>query len=273
MANRHNNNVGTNNRQEISFSQITEWIQRNPNKSHVLTPIETVKSEEMVTIENMTSFGLPGHDCVSLDPPGPLSLFQWILDPTFLHVPYNGRKAMLRCFATSLQEETESIKGCMGSPVSRKRKRIHELVAQASYDKKFSDEERYEFISLLALMKKVQIILIKTPVSDETGELLFSSNPVEWSSEIPIWIADSDARWIVSQNGQTGVSIHNWLYDRETTGWIIHWPEIDRKKSELVEKLQVLPTWKPTDSKLLKEVLAQRLGKYLTIQTIGGGCR
>jgi hypothetical protein len=47
----------------------------------------------------------------------------------------------------------------------------------------------------------------------------------------------------------------------EQTGWIIQWPEVEGTKTEIVEQLSVLPTWQITDKKLVKEVLAVRLGR------------
>jgi hypothetical protein len=53
----------------------------------------------------------------------------------------------------------------------------------------------------------------------------------------------------------------NWLSTIEQTGWIVQWPEVDGTKTEIVEQLSVLPTWQITDKKLVKEVLAVRLGR------------
>jgi hypothetical protein len=53
----------------------------------------------------------------------------------------------------------------------------------------------------------------------------------------------------------------------EQTGWIIQWPESDLTKKELVERLSILPTWKETDQKLVKDVLSVRLGRAMVIQT------
>ena len=54
--------------------------------------------------------------------------------------------------------------------------------------------------------------------------------------------------------------------DMESRGWIVQWPEVEATKVELVERLSALPSWQETDRKQLKEVLAVRLGKALTLQ-------
>jgi hypothetical protein len=56
----------------------------------------------------------------------------------------------------------------------------------------------------------------------------------------------------------------------EEKGWLIHWPEVEGTKTELVEQASAYPEWKETDKKLTKEVLAQRLGKRHTLQWFKG---
>ena len=52
----------------------------------------------------------------------------------------------------------------------------------------------------------------------------------------------------------------------EQHGWFIQWPEVDAPKTELVEQLSTLPTWKETDRKLTKDILSVRLGKAQSLQ-------
>jgi len=41
---------------------------------------------------------------------------------------------------------------------------------------------------------------------------------------------------------------------------------MDGTKVELIERLSALPSWKETDRKHVKDFLAQRLGRLLTLQ-------
>jgi len=61
--------------------------------------------------------------------------------------------------------------------------------------------------------------------------------------------------------------IHDWIINIQQKGWIVHWPEIDETKTELVNKLIMFPDWQETDRKFTKDQLSIRLGKLTTLRT------
>lgn len=258
---------------EISIAQLFTWSEKNPNRGHCLTPIEVIGKpvhDEMVSIENMSNVGMPYHTCISLDPPGPLSIFQWICDPVFQTMSSNVRKNMNRCFATSLQERISSLRS---GTVGRKRNALCDFISRCADDRVTQDDnERRDLMELLSSFLELQLILVITN-DDSPGNIVFMSDPVNWTGLKNIWIADYDARWIASvipETSQQLWSVSTWLSDRESMGWIIHWPEVTGKKTELVAQLQLLQpeTWQPTDTKLLKDELSKRLGKHLMIRNL-----
>jgi hypothetical protein len=132
-------------------------------------------------------------------------------------------------------------------------------------------------------MKQVNFILLKSTNKDGAegndntgykGEILFSSNPVNWSKENPIWVVDFKAHWVAIPLEQYTQKIHDilgvWLSEREQSGWTIDWPEVDGSKEELVEQLRQYPTWSDSDKSLKKEILAKRLGKTHCIRLFTG---
>ena len=126
-------------------------------------------------------------------------------------------------------------------------------------------------------MRDIHFVLMKSIVQDNIengeqqydsalkGEVVFSSDPSTWKQENPIWVADYRGHWVAVPSDQQAADIHKilatWLSTIEQTGWVVQWPEADGTKTEIVEQLSVLPTWQITDKKLVKEVLAVRLGR------------
>ena len=121
------------------------------------------------------------------------------------------------------------------------------------------------YMSHLNILKKIIEEGDKNTSSSLKGEIVFSSDPSTWKRDNPVWVADYRARWVAIPSEQNASDMHTilalWLSKIEQSGWIIQWPEVDATKTEIVEKLSVLPTWQITDKKLSKDILAARLGR------------
>jgi hypothetical protein len=125
-------------------------------------------------------------------------------------------------------------------------------------------------------MCDIQFILIKSAVQDNIegivnnglkGEILFSSDPSNWKSDVPVWITDYYARWVaIPSDISTHKIVATWLSDIEYTGWIIKWPEVDMTKTQLVQELSQYSTWQENDKKLTKDILSSRLGRTKSIK-------
>ena len=260
--------------QNVSIKDLLSYSIYNPNKNRTLDSIEIVsdKSSQETSLDKL---GLKGYSAFNLNPSGIMSLFACIQDPGTYSLSNKGARLQLIIdHTTKLQEQTDTLKN---TALGRKRRKIHDLIGASYNGSPFEDKDYLELFSGISLMCDIHFVLMKSIIQDNIesgekqgdtslkGEVVFSSDPSTWKEENPIWIVDYRGHWAAIQSDQRAVDIHKilatWLSTIEQTGWVIQWPEADGTKTELVEQLSVLPTWQITDKKLVKDVLAVRLGR------------
>jgi len=262
--------------QNVSYKELLSYSEHNPNRHRVLESIELPATLSDSSLEKMF---LSGYTSLNLNPTGIVSVISCIADPALYSLsPEHTRVEQLIQLSTSLQQQTDNLKN---TSLSRKRKKLHDLIATAYNNGKMEEKDYLDLYHGLSIMTQTQFILLKEIVQDQIedgtqcdsalkGEILFSSDPSTWKREHPVWIADYRGRWVAlptEMNAQPILSlIPTWLTTIEQHGWIVKWPEVDATKKELVERLSVLPNWKDTDQKLVKDILAVRLGKALSLQ-------
>ena len=265
--------------QNVSYNELLSYSHHNPNRSCVLPSIDglnvPLKEEHGETPDFM---GLIGYAATNLTPASILSVMACIADPGYYSLlPQNVRTQHIIDLSTKLQEQTDNLKN---TSLLRKRKKIYDLIGAAYNGSAFQDKDYLDLYHGLAHMNQLQFILLKETVQDsieggktETGEkgtntdvkgeIVFSSDPSNWKQEYPVWVADYRGRWVAISEEATPLHslVGEWLISMEQKSWIIQWHEVDGTKTELVEKLSVMPGWQETDKKHLKEVLAFRLGR------------
>ena len=265
--------------QNVSYKDLITYSENNPNRNRTLESIEihVVKPTQDTSLEKL---GLNGYTAVNLNPSGILSLLVCINDPAYYSLAAkNARLQLIIELATKLQQQTDDLKN---TSLSRKRKKLHDLIGAAYNGSTFEEKEYFDLFNGVSLMTNIQFILMKSAVQEDVeegekqydsglkGEVIFSSDPVNWKSDVPVWVADYRARWVAVPTDNIAQPLHKiaatWLSSIEQNGWIIKWPEIDASKTELVEQLSVLPTWQATDKKLTKDVLSARLGRAKSIK-------
>jgi hypothetical protein len=260
--------------QNVSFKELIAYSENNPNRNRTLDSIEivSVKSFQETSLDKL---GLNGYSAFNLNPTGIMSLFACITDPsTYSLSNKGGRLQQIIEMTTKLQEQTDELKN---TSISRKRRKIHDLIGASYNGTTFEDKDYLDLFSGISHMRNIHFVLMKSAIQENIeegqkqydsalkGEVVFSTDPSTWKQENPIWVADYRARWVAIPSEQHAKDLHKfigtWLSTIEQTGWIIQWPEFDGTKTELVEKLSVLPTWQPNDKKLTKDVLSARLGR------------
>jgi hypothetical protein len=265
--------------QNVSFKELISYSENNPNRNRTLDSIE-IQSIKPTQETSLDKLGLKGYTAFTLNPTGVVSLFACIQDPTTYSLSARGaRTQQIIELTTKLQEQTEQLKN---TALSRKRRKIHDLIGASYNGTAFEDKDYLELFSGLSQMRDMHFVLMKSSVQEDIeegekqydsslkGEVVFSTDPTTWKRDNPVWVADYRARWVAIPSEQNAQDLHKiiatWLSTTEQTGWIVQWPEVDGTKAEIVEQLSSLPTWQATDKKLTKEVLATRLGRANAIK-------
>lgn len=262
--------------QNVSFSELMAYAKINPNRNLALTPIE-IKVTKSAEDTSLDKIGLRGYTAMNLNPGGILGVLICINDDNYAISTKATRAINTSELATELQEKTDTLKN---THLSRKRKKIYDLISTSFNNEYISDDDLVILYEGVSYLTNKNFVLIKTATQDAIengddthidtrfkGDLMFSSNPSKWKYDTPIYFIDYRARWIAQNPEHSNKNIGEWLSDCETSGWLVHWPEVDSTKTEIVNILSDTVTWKASDKSLKKEVLAQRLGKLNTINT------
>jgi len=264
--------------QNVSYKELLSFSEHNPNRHRVLESIELPTS---LSDSSLESLYLPGYTSLHLNPAGMLSIFACISDPALYSLsPEHSRIEQLIELSTSFQQKTDELKN---TSLSRKRKKIHDLIGAAYNGARLEDKDYLDLYNGLSMMTNTHFILIKETVQDRIedgtqyesamkGDVVFSSDPTNWKADHPLWIADYRGRWIALPSETHAqplpAFVDTWITHMEQHGWVVQWPEVDAPKTELVEQLRQLPTWKDSDQKLTKDVLSARLGKAKTMMRL-----
>ena len=256
----------------VSIQQLTDWSATNPYRNHSLAPIRILTSiarlEDQGT--SLESIGLPTYTAIPLQ--DALHAFEWIRNPLFADAPPSVRSSLVRTLATTFQTEVDTL--LAGSPYARKRRRIHDGVGSLLHGTPLKDEERTDVLGALAHLSEVQLLLVKQSTEETaTAELptvLFSSPPTTWSSSVPTWIVDWHGRWVGATEEEAPFkTLLSWGLALDSTKWSVQWPTVDATKEVIVQELSTTASWKATDSKLKKDVLALRLGRIRVMAVAG----
>jgi len=260
--------------QNVGIKDLLTYSNNNPNRSRVLDSIEIV-SDKSTQETSLDKLGLKGYSALNLNPTGIMSLFACIQDHNTYSLSNKGARLQLIIdLTTKLQEQTDTLKN---TALGRKRRKIHDLIGASYNGTAFEEKDYLELFSGISLMRDIHFVLMKSIVQDTIengekqtdsslkGDVVFSSDPSTWKKDNPIWIADYRGHWVAIPSAENAVDIHKilatWLTTIEQTGWVVQWPEVEGTKTEIVEQLSVLPSWQVTDKKIVKEVLAVRLGR------------
>ncbi len=257
--------------QNYSYNELISFSKSNPNRHRELESIEIVlqKTEKETILDKL---GLKGYIAVNMNPVGELSIISYIKDPQYYSLASSGiRTQLLNELSTELQQKTDELRN---TSLSRKRKKIYDLIGSSFNGTHLEDKEHHELFNGLDVLCNTQFVLIKEVLKNNDdkeydssfkGEILFSSDPSNWKRDKPVWIVDYRARWVASPNDLFAKNTHEileeWLLSIENNGWLIHWTEVNCSKVELIDKLSVLSSWQETDKKLTKDILSVRLGK------------
>lgn len=266
--------------QNYRFDELIAFAQQNPHRCRRLTSLEITregvgagtKTQKENTLDG---FGLRGYTVYDLQPMGLLSMIACMEDPhTYaLSTPaIRAQQAIEWC--TQLQQRTDDLKN---GPLARKRKRVYELLGAIYNQSTMLEEKDYaDLFQAVEALQEAHFVRMNRAVQesmesdakDQDNRITFSSSPLTWKRDRPIWIVDSRCRWMAVPTDTAeplGSALFSWLPAMAEKGWMIQWPEVEGTKTEVVEQLVALARWQETDKKLTKDVLATRLGKEKTL--------
>jgi hypothetical protein len=217
------------------------------------------------------TFGLKGYTVFDLQPTGLISMMVCMEDPHAyaLSTPaIRAQQTIEHC--TLLQQRTDELRN---GPLARKRKRIYELLGaiynesarleEADYADLFRAMEVFQDAHMVWMNRAVQEA-IESDAKTQENTIGFSSSPLLWKRDRPVWLVDARGRWMAVPTDTTrplSSELADWLPQMAEQGWRIEWPEVEGSKTELVEQFIALGTWQESDKKCTKDVLAARLGK------------
>jgi hypothetical protein len=265
--------------QNYRFDELIAFSKQNPHRAQALAPIGILTPQQSLEQETtLAGYGLDGYTVYDLQPTGLLSMMVCMDDPQAysLSTPSIRIQQTIE-YCTTLQQKTEDLRN---GPMARKRKKIYELLA-AIYNEstKLEEKDYMDLFHAMEILKECHFVVLNRAVQEhsetdqkeheKSNEIHFSSNPICWKRDRPIWVVDLHCRWIAIPT-DTATDLHRRLYDwlphMELQKWIIHWPEVEGSKTEIVEQLMNFSTWQEGDKKLTKDILATRLGKHVTLR-------
>lgn len=269
-----------NTHQNWAFSQLLEFIKENPWKSCGLkdyVPSQIINDREHnVEYKQEDAFGLRGMRLVYIRPAGPISLLVWIKNPLFREAPLLLANGLRREFATEFQETLDS--RVAGGPHMRKKKKIQDWIYGLMNEKGVLDSANMlEFAKVVPDILEVQIIWINSVETNDEGKsethAFFSTNPGNWTSEKPTFIADLNGTWILeAAESNIRNNLYEWLQTQVVkSGWIIDYPITDPNitKVEIVERIRSTVFGQNIDTSQKKDVLAKKLAIYETMAGLG----
>jgi len=279
--------------QNYRFDELIAFSQQNPHRARRLTSLEITDTSVCTGTgkgqgkeqgqgqgkrqENtMEGYGLQGYTVYDLQPAGLLNLVACMEDPHAyaLSTPaIRAQQAIEWC--TRLQQRTDDFKS---GPLARKRKRVYELLGAIYNGSTTLDEKDYADLFLaLETLQECHFVWMNRAVQEsmesdakhQENRMGFSSSPLTWKRDRPIWLVDGHCRWMAVPTDTTeplGTTLARWLPTMAEKGWTIEWPEVEGTKTDIVEQLMALGAWQEGDKKIVKDVLAARLGKEKTLE-------
>ena len=263
--------------QNYRFDELIAFAQQNPHRARRLTPLEVLEQEcgkKPEKDNSLSGFGPQGYTVVDLQPTGLISMMVCMDDAHAyaLSTPAIRSQQMIE-HCTLLQQRTEELRN---GPLMRKRKRIYELLGAIYNESTQLDDGDYaDLFRALEVFQDAHFVLITRAVQgtmesdnkDQQNMIGFSSSPLLWKRDRPVWLVDAHGRWMAVPTDTSKplvADLADWLPLMAEKGWKIQWPEADGTKTELVEQLIALGGWQDSDKKLTKDVLSVRLGKEKT---------
>lgn len=251
------------------FEQLKAMIASNPNRAKGLDMPRKMEDERS------KSLNFPGvaDDWLeyNVGPAGLLSALCFLRNPLYGQAARGLRERMLLEFRTEAQVQIDrELQGA--SKLGRMKRKVYEWVAADPAT--LSPQTIREAWDVLVQVFKIQtIILQEIPGRTEPQVSFAPANTELWSADRPIYMVEAALSkvWVYAGSQvELRRCLGLWISDREHAGATVTWPVRDGTKAELVEYLEVLPSWRSEHAKLKKDDLAAMAGRAATIERFAG---
>ena len=236
------------------------WIASNPNRHKYLDMPQKVVEQ---------SSNLPGaaRDWIefNVNPAGPVAALYFLKDPLFCQAAVGLRNQMLLERQVELAQKLDT--DMRSGKLMRMRRKMHEWLAAPAG--KLTAETLDDVWEILCTVNDIQTICLEDCV--ETGKLHVKFSPAVhlWRPDVPTHVVTRNLSkvWVyVGRPNNLRKSLSKWMSDIEDVGAKIHIPPMEGSKVDIVEFLEVLPTWKETMRKMKKDELAPLAGRAKIIE-------
>lgn len=250
------------------FEQLKAMIASNPNRAKGLDVPRKIRSIEG---EHTKPLNFPGVASDWLEynvgPAGLLSALCFLRNPLYGQAARGLRERMLLEFRTEAQVQIDrELQGA--SKLGRMKRKVYEWVAADPAT--LSPQTIREAWEVLVQVFKIQTVILQEIPGRTEPQLSFApANTELWSADKPIYVVEAALSkvWVYSGSQvELRRSLAMWISDREQAGATITWPVRDGTKAELVEYMEVLPSWRSEYAKLKKDDLAGMAGRASTIE-------
>jgi hypothetical protein len=239
------------------FPAIYDMIDKNPYKDQCIALRRDEQTTTAQSSEEWDAFAVK-----PIQPPGPLSVLLWHLDPMFSMGTPALRKQILTEKLLELHQRVDT------ELIGRRwpRKKIQDVLAtQVSAGAPNTSDLVEEVLCELFQIQKVRLSKKSKTIQ------FFPADLRNWTSDRRILVADDDHCWHYEPKEQ--ISFVSWLTTKEDQGWGIHWPTADGKIEELKQAvnqkgLSARPALNSDSKKIKKEDYARVLGKAETISIL-----
>jgi hypothetical protein len=239
---------------------LKEWIASNPNRN---------KGLDMPQAEQKMNHRFPCKPTdwfeFNVQPAGPITALFLLKDPLFGQAAPGLRAQMQLEKHTEL---TEKIDGDMRSgKLMRMRRKMHEWLA--ADPSRLTPETLADVWDILCTVCDIQTICVEDTGSSAPSITFSPANVTLWRPDVPIHIVERKLSkvWVyVGAPNTLRRGIASWLSDMEELGAKITYPSMESSKVEMVDFLEVLPSWKETMRKMKKEELAPIAGRAQVLE-------
>ncbi len=201
----------------------------------------------------------------NVSPAGPVTALFLLKDPLFMQAPPGLRQQMLLEKRTELAELIDN--DMRSGKLMRMRRKMHEWLSAPPAT--LSADTLADVWDILCTVTGVQTICVEDRSADGIAVHFAPADVTTWHSDRPIHVVEKSLRKVwtyVGAPNRLRQGLLGWLSNVEAAGAKIHYPTSEKSKAELVEFLEVLPTWKESMRKMKKDELAVIAGRAATLE-------